>query len=61
MYIGRHYQKKKKWVASIRRYQNVIESYETSIYIEEALHRLVEINYTLGLEEEAKNMPIIRL
>ena len=54
MYIARHYQKKKKWVASIRRYQNVIEKYETSIFIEEALHRLVEINYTLGLEDQAK-------
>ena len=54
IYIARHYQKKKKWVASIRRYQNVIEKYETSIFIEEALHRLVEINYTLGLEDQAK-------
>ena len=54
MYIARHYQKKKKWVASIRRYQNVIENYETSIFIEEALHRLVEINYKIGLEDQAK-------
>ena len=54
MYIARHYQKKKKWIASIRRYQNVIENYETSIYIEEALHRLVEINYAIGLEDQAK-------
>ena len=54
IYIARHYQKKKKWVASIRRYQNVIENYETSIFIEEALHRLVEINYKIGLEDQAK-------
>ena len=46
--------RKKKWIASIRRYQNVIENYETSIYIEEALHRLVEINYAIGLEDQAK-------
>ena len=31
-----------------------MEKYETTIYVEEALHRLVEIYYKIGLEEEAK-------
>ena len=46
--------KKKKWIASINRFQSIIEDYDTTIYTEEALHRLVEIHYLLGLEEEAK-------
>ncbi len=54
MYIARHYIKKEKWVASINRLKFVINEYDTTIYVEEALHRLVEINYILGLENEAK-------
>ncbi len=54
MYLGRHYLKKEKWIASINRFKNVVENYDKTIFIEEALHRLVEINYRLGLEEEAQ-------
>lgn len=54
MYIGRHYIKKEKWIAAINRFKNIIENYNQTIFVEEALHRLVEINYTLGLENEAK-------
>ena len=54
MYIGRYYFDKKKWIPAINRFKNVIEDYETTIYVEESLHRLVEIYYTIGLEEEAK-------
>src|SRR6056300_101656 len=54
MYIGRHYIKKKKWIAAINRFKNVIENFDQTIFVEEALHRLVEINYLLGLENEAK-------
>ena len=54
MYIGRHYIKKEKWVAALNRFKNVIENFDKTIFVEEALHRLVEINYKLGLEEEAK-------
>ena len=54
MYIGRHYIKKEKWVAAINRFKIVINDYETTIYTEEALHRLVEIHYKIGLQEEAK-------
>ena len=54
MYIGRHYIKKEKWIAAINRFKNVIEQYETTIYVEEAIHRLVEIYYYLGLVDESK-------
>ena len=54
MYLARHYQKKNKWIAAINRYNNIIENYNETIFIEEALHRLVEINYQLGLIEESE-------
>ena len=54
MYIARHYIKKKKWIAAINRLKFVITKYDTSIYVEEALHRLVEVYYIIGLENEAK-------
>ena len=53
MYLARHYIKKEKWVAAINRYQTVVEDYETTIYVEEALHRLVEIYFRIGLKEES--------
>ncbi len=54
MYIGRYYFNKKKWIPAINRFKTIINEYETTIYIEEALHRLVEVHYTIGLEYEAK-------
>jgi outer membrane protein assembly factor BamD len=54
IYIGRYYFDKKKWIPSINRFREVIDNYDTTIYAEEALHRLVEIHYIIGLEEEAK-------
>ncbi len=54
MYIGRHYEKSQKWVAAINRFKNVLENYETSVYIEEAIYRLAEIHYIIGLDDEAK-------
>jgi outer membrane protein assembly factor BamD len=54
MYIGRYYFNKKKWIPAINRFRTVIDDYETTIYTEEALHRLVEVYYTLGLIDEAK-------
>ena len=54
MYIASHYMKKRKWVASINRYKTVVEQYEKTIYVEEALHRLVELYYTIGLENESQ-------
>ena len=54
MYIGRYYQSKKKWIAAINRFRAVVDDYSDTVYTEEALHRLVEIYYTIGLKEEAK-------
>ena len=54
MYIGRYYFDRKKWIPAINRFQNVIEQFETTIYVEEALHRMVEIYFTIGLKDEAK-------
>ena len=54
MYLGKYYIKKKKWAAAINRFKNILELYGTTIYVEEALHRLVETNYKIGLIEEAE-------
>jgi outer membrane protein assembly factor BamD len=54
MYIGRYYFDKKKWIPAINRFRVVVDDYETTIYTEEAIHRLVEIYYTLGLIDEAE-------
>jgi len=54
MYIAKHYLKKEKWIAAINRYKNIIEDYSTTIYVEEALHRLVEIHYRIGLKQESE-------
>ena len=54
MYIARHYIKKEKWIPAINRLKIVVDDYNTTIYIEEALHRLVEIHYRIGLINEAK-------
>ena len=54
MYLGRHYIKKEKWIAAINRFKYIIEKYDQTIFVEEALHRLVEVNYKLGLIEESQ-------
>ena len=54
IYLGKHYMKKEKWVAAINRFKKIVEEYSTTIYVEEALHRLVEIYYKIGLVEESK-------
>ena len=54
MYIGIHYIKKKKWIAAINRFKNVVNNYEETSFIDEALHRLVELYYRLGLIEESQ-------
>ncbi len=54
MYIGRYYFDKKKWISAINRFRTVIDNYDTTIYTAEALHRLVEVYYTIGLIEEAE-------
>ena len=59
MYIGRFYFQKKKWIPAINRFRTVIDNYETTIYTEEALYRLVEVYYTLGLKSEAEKYAIL--
>ena len=54
MFIGRYYFNKKKWVPAINRFRTVIDEFDQTIYTQEALHRLVEINYIIGLKNEAK-------
>ena len=54
MYLGRYYFQKKKWIPSINRFRTVVDDYDTTIYTEEALHRLVEIYYMLGLNDESE-------
>ena len=59
MYIGRHYMKTEKWIGAINRFKNVINNYDDTVYVEEALHRLVEIYYKIGLIDEAKKVAYI--
>ena len=54
MYIARYYLSKEKWIPAINRFKIVLQNYDTTEYTAEALHRLVEVHYKIGLEEEAK-------
>ena len=54
MYLARYYMNREKWVPALYRLNNIYKNYQTTIYIEEALHRLVEINYKIGNIESAK-------
>ncbi len=54
MYLARYYTQREKWIPAINRYKKVVSEYDKTIYIEEALHRLVELHYRIGLIEEAK-------
>ena len=54
IYLGRYYIKKEKWIAAINRFKQVVEHYDSTAYVEEALHRLVELHYRLGLLDESK-------
>jgi outer membrane protein assembly factor BamD len=55
MAIGRYYQEKGQWLAALNRYKAVVENFQTTTHVPEALHRMVEIYTTLGLDQEAKN------
>ena len=54
MSIARYYMKTQKWIPALNRLKTVVEKYEKTIFVEEALHRLVEVYYKLGLVEESK-------
>ena len=54
LYIAKYYISIQKWIPAIKRLKNIVENFDKTIFIEEALHRLVEIHYYLGLQDEAK-------
>ena len=54
MYLAKYYIDREKWIPAINRYKNILDQFETTIYVEEALHRLVEIHYKIGLIDESK-------
>ena len=54
MSIARYYIKTEKWIPALNRLKAVVEIYDTTVFIEEALHRLVEVYYRIGLEDEAR-------
>ena len=54
MYVAKYYISVKKWVPAINRLKIIVKNYDKTVFIEEALHRLVEIHYHIGLEREAK-------
>ena len=58
-YIANYYLSQKKWIPAIKRFKYIVENYDETDYVEEALHRLVEANYIIGLEEEAKKYAIL--
>ena len=59
LYLANYYLEREKWIPAINRFKNIVLNYQTTIYIEEALYRLVELNYKLGLIDEAKKYSIL--
>ena len=54
MYLARYYVDREKWIPAIKRFKKIVNDYDTTIYVEEALHRLVELHYRIGLNNEAE-------
>ncbi len=54
MYLARYYIEREKWIPALNRFKKVVNDYDTTIYVEEALHRLVELHYKVGLIDESK-------
>ena len=54
MYLARYYVEREKWIPAINRYKKILEKYERTIFVEEALHRLVELHYKIGMIDESK-------
>ena len=59
MYLARYYAKRDKWIPALYRLNNIVKNYQNTIFIEEALHRLVEINYKVGNINSAKKYAAI--
>ena len=54
MYLARYYVERDKWIPAINRFKKVVNDYDDTIFVEEALHRLVELHYKLGLTDESR-------
>ena len=54
LYLANYYLDREKWIPAMNRFKKIVNDYDTTIFIEEALYRLVELNYKLGLIDEAK-------
>ena len=54
LYLANYYLDREKWIPAMNRFKKIVNEYDTTIFVEEALFRLVELNYKLGLDEEAK-------
>ena len=59
MYLARYYVQREKWIPAINRFKTVVKEYDSTIYIEEALHRLVELHYKIGLIDESKKFAVL--
>ena len=59
MYLARYYVEREKWIPAINRFKTVVEYYDSTIFVEEALHRLVELHYKLGLIDESKKYAVL--
>ena len=59
LYLANYYLEREKWIPAMNRYQKIVNKYDTTIFVEEALYRLVELNYKLGLENESKKYAIM--
>jgi len=59
LYLANYYLQREKWIPAMNRYKKIVNKYDTTIFVEEALYRLVELNYKLGLENESKKYAIM--
>ena len=59
LYLANYYLEREKWIPAMNRYKKIVNKYDTTIFVEEALYRLVELNYKLGLENESKKYAVI--
>ena len=59
LYLANYYLSRQKWIPAMNRFQKIVNKYDTSIYVEEALYRLVELNYKLGLLNESKKYAVL--
>ncbi len=55
LYVAKYYIETQKWIPAINRLKIIVQKYDETVFIEEALHRLVEVYYKVGLENEANS------